>query len=89
MPVISQLLNGVLPYSGRICRCRPAASRGARTLSAYCRPGSLLPIDQVVQIVYKVAKALHYAHSNGKVDTKASQIKGINKLTGPLGNAWG
>ncbi|NJD32751.1 MAG: cyclic nucleotide-binding domain-containing protein [Gammaproteobacteria bacterium] len=49
---------------------------GARTLSAYTRPGSLLPIDQVVNIVYKCAKALHYAHSRGVVhrDIKPSNI---------------
>ncbi len=49
---------------------------GARTLSAYCRPGSLLPIDQVVNIVYKCAKAPHYAHSRGVVhrDVKPSNI---------------
>jgi serine/threonine protein kinase len=49
---------------------------GARTLSAYCRSGSLLPIDQVVEIVYKCAKALHYAHSRGVVhrDIKPSNI---------------
>ena len=49
---------------------------GARTLSAYCRTGSLLPIDQVVNIVYKCAKALHYAHSRGVVhrDIKPSNI---------------
>jgi len=49
---------------------------GARTLSAYCRSGSLLPVDQVVQIIYKCAKALHYAHSRGVVhrDIKPSNI---------------
>jgi serine/threonine protein kinase len=49
---------------------------GARTLSAYCRAGSLLPIDQVVSILYKCAKALHYAHSRGVVhrDIKPSNI---------------
>jgi serine/threonine protein kinase len=49
---------------------------GARTLAAYCRPGSLLPEEQVVQIIYKCAKALHYAHSRGVVhrDIKPSNI---------------
>jgi serine/threonine protein kinase len=49
---------------------------GARTLQAYCRSGSLLPIDQVVAIMYKCAKALHYAHSRGVIhrDIKPSNI---------------
>jgi mannose-6-phosphate isomerase-like protein (cupin superfamily) len=49
---------------------------GARTLSAYCRTGTLLPIDQVVEIVYKCARALHYAHSRRVVhrDIKPSNI---------------
>jgi Serine/threonine protein kinase len=49
---------------------------GARTLSQYCRSGSLLPIDQVVSIMYKCAKALHYAHSRGVVhrDIKPSNV---------------
>jgi serine/threonine protein kinase len=49
---------------------------GARTFSAYCRPTSLLPIDQIVSLIYKCAKALHYAHSRGVVhrDIKPSNI---------------
>ena len=49
---------------------------GARTLTQYCRAGSLLPVDQVVSIMYKCAKALHYAHSRGVVhrDIKPSNI---------------
>ena len=35
---------------------------GARTLAAYCKPDNLLRIDDVVEIVYKCARALHYAH---------------------------
>ena len=49
---------------------------GARTLSAYCRPDNLLRIDDVVEIIFKCAKALHYAHSRGVVhrDVKPGNI---------------
>ena len=49
---------------------------GARTLAAYCRPDNLLRIDDVVEIIYKCAKALHYAHSRGVIhrDIKPSNI---------------
>jgi serine/threonine protein kinase len=49
---------------------------GARTLSSYCRPDNLLRIDDVVEIVYKCAKALAYAHSRGVIhrDIKPSNI---------------
>jgi serine/threonine protein kinase len=49
---------------------------GARTLAAYCRPDNLLRIDDVVEIIFKCAKALHYAHSRGVVhrDVKPGNI---------------
>src|SRR5580692_318091 len=49
---------------------------GARTLSAYCRADNLLRIDDAVEIIYKCAKALHYAHSRGVIhrDIKPSNI---------------
>ena len=49
---------------------------GARTLAAYCRPDNLLRIDDTVEIVFKCAKALHYAHSRGVIhrDIKPSNI---------------
>ena len=49
---------------------------GARTLSAYCKPDNLLPLDDVVEIMYKCAKALHYAHSRGVIhrDIKPSNL---------------
>jgi serine/threonine protein kinase len=49
---------------------------GARTLSAYCRPDNLLRIDDVVELMYKTARALHYAHGRGVIhrDIKPSNI---------------
>jgi serine/threonine protein kinase len=49
---------------------------GARTLAAYCKPDNLLRIDDVVEIIYKCAKALNYAHSRGVIhrDIKPSNI---------------
>jgi serine/threonine protein kinase len=50
--------------------------QGARTLASYCKPDNLLRIDDVVEIVFKCAKALHYAHSRGLIhrDIKPSNI---------------
>ena len=49
---------------------------GARTLAAYCKPDNLLRVDDVVEIVFKCAKALHYAHGRGVIhrDIKPSNI---------------
>ena len=49
---------------------------GARTLAAYTRPDNLLPVDDVVGIMFKCAKALHYAHSRGVIhrDIKPSNL---------------
>ncbi|NHA15548.1 serine/threonine-protein kinase [Thioalkalivibrio sp. XN279] len=49
---------------------------GARTLSAYCRADNLLPIDEVVRIMFSAVRAMHYAHTRGLVhrDIKPSNI---------------
>ncbi len=49
---------------------------GARTLAAYCKPDNLLRVDDVVEIMFKCAKGLHYAHSRGVIhrDVKPSNI---------------
>ncbi len=49
---------------------------GARTLAAYCDPQNLLRIPDVVEIIFKCAKALHYSHGRGVVhrDIKPSNI---------------
>ncbi len=50
--------------------------RGARTLANYCKPGNLLRIEDVIEIIYKCARALHYAHGRGLIhrDIKPSNI---------------
>ena len=49
---------------------------GARTLAAFCRQDDLLRVDATVEIIFKCAKALHYAHSRGVIhrDIKPSNI---------------
>ena len=49
---------------------------GARTLAAYTRPDNLLPVDDVLALMFKCAKALHYAHSRGVIhrDIKPSNL---------------
>ncbi len=40
---------------------------GGRTLHDHCRPESLLPLEDVVRIVFRCARALDYAHRRGVV----------------------
>ena len=49
---------------------------GARTLASYTKKDKLLRMDDVLEIVFKVAKALHYAHGRGVIhrDIKPSNI---------------
>ena len=56
---------------------------GARTLAAYCRADNLLRVDDVVEIMFKCAKALHYAHSRGVIHR---DIKPGNLMLFPDGN---
>jgi serine/threonine protein kinase len=50
--------------------------KGGETLKKYCSPENSLPIEKVVEIVFKCAKALDYAHRQGVVhrDIKPSNI---------------
>jgi len=50
--------------------------KGGETLKKYCSPENSLPIEKVVEIIFKCAKALDYAHRQGVVhrDIKPSNI---------------
>lgn len=41
--------------------------QGGQTLHNHCRPESLLPMEDVVRLVFKCAKALDYAHRKGVI----------------------
>ncbi|MGH8312869.1 MAG: serine/threonine protein kinase, partial [Gammaproteobacteria bacterium] len=50
--------------------------RGAQPLTLFCRAGNLLPVRKIVEIIFKCAKALDYAHRKGLVhrDIKPGNI---------------
>ncbi len=50
--------------------------RGAQPLTIFCRSDNLLPVRKVVEVIFKCAKALDYAHRKGLVhrDIKPGNI---------------
>ena len=61
---------------GELCYIAIEYVHGAQTLEQFCKPETLLPLREVVGIIYKLAKALDYAHRQGVVhrDIKPSNI---------------
>ena len=59
-----------------ICYIVMELVKGGCTLKTYCTPENLLPVEKVVEIIFKCAKALDYAHKQGVVhrDIKPSNI---------------
>ncbi len=61
---------------GDVCYIIMELVKGGQTLKPYCTPENLLPIEKVVEMIFKCAKALDYAHKQGVVhrDIKPSNI---------------
>ena len=62
--------------------------KGGATLKQYCSSEHLLPIEKVVEIIFKCAKALDYAHRQGVVhrDIKPSNILVTEDLDVKIGD---
>jgi len=61
---------------GELCYLVMEYVEGANTLQPFSKPDGLLPLREVVGIIYKCAKALDYAHRQGIIhrDIKPSNI---------------
>ncbi len=62
--------------------------KGGETLRKYCTPENSLPIEKVVEIIFKCAKALDYAHRQSVVhrDIKPSNILVTEDLDVKIGD---
>ncbi|MCP5144287.1 MAG: protein kinase [Gammaproteobacteria bacterium] len=73
---------------GETCYIVMEYVEGGATLKQYTRPETLLPIEKVVEIVFKCAKALDYAHKQGVIhrDIKPTNILVTQDLDVKIGD---
>ena len=73
---------------GEMCYIVMEYVEGGNTLKAYCKAESLLPVQKVVEIIFKCAKALDYAHRQGVIhrDIKPTNILVTRELDIKIGD---
>ena len=61
---------------GEVCYIVMEYVEGGNTLKPYCKPETLLPIEKVVEIIFKCARGLDFAHRQGIIhrDIKPTNI---------------
>jgi len=73
---------------GEICYIVMEYVEGGNTLKPYCKAENLLPVQKVVEIIFKCAKALDFAHRQGVIhrDIKPTNILVTRELDIKIGD---
>ncbi len=85
-PNIVEILDAGV--DGEACYIVMELVQGGKTLKQYCTPDNLLPYRQVIEIMFKCAKALDYAHREGVIhrDIKPTNILVTNDMDIKIGD---
>ncbi len=73
---------------GDVCYLVMEYVEGGNTLKTYCKPEALLPVERVVEIIFKCARGLDFAHRQGIIhrDIKPTNILVTGDLDVKIGD---